>query len=129
MPCTTNAPTHARPSLPVNQNPNPGPVKPSHNGTTPYCCYSSWCCSFSVSFLTGLCLLEKIQCFPTLHVGRTFEFYPTFAYSENLVILRVMLCSLFQLIFIADVIKLNGALSMFCRYKLVVPYLDVSKTT
>ena len=24
-PCTTHAPTHARPSLPVNQNPNPTP--------------------------------------------------------------------------------------------------------
>ena len=32
-------------------------------------------------------------------------------------------------IFILKVVKLNGILSMFCRYKLVVPYLDVSKTT
>ena len=34
MQCTT----HARPSLPVNQNPDLTRTQPIRNGTTPYCC-------------------------------------------------------------------------------------------
>ena len=36
----THAPTHARPSLPINPNPNFIRTQPKSIGTTLYCCYT-----------------------------------------------------------------------------------------
>ena len=40
------------------------------------CIHSSWYCSYNAPFWTSSDLLEKIQCIPALHGGRTCEFHP-----------------------------------------------------